>query len=552
MDGGRQAITLLVTFVLAGILGPAAFGVAVIATTYVAFLQLLTTQGLQPALIQRQDLRPAHPDAAFWMILTASGVLALVTVPVSAWWADVNHTPELRGVVIALTLLLPIQSVKLVQEALLRRELNFRPLAVRTNVSVLVGGMVGIVAAFVLRDVWALVAQQAATVVLDVAILWRMSPWRPGLRFERRAARDLVSYTAGSSLASLGVFASARADVLVTGLFFGAVGAGIYRFASRLVDTAINVTVTSLHGASLPELARFQDDPRKFADRLVVVMRASALLSLPALGVLAGVAEPLMEVVGDRWEAAAAPLMVLCIMAGARALMMFIGPMLQALGRVGQLATLSWLSAALSVVAFVVAGLLLRDASLRHQVLAMSWSRAVLYGVVFMAINIVVLRRNTQVRVSSLAVSVLPSLAAGQAGLLAAGLTARAVRDLVPDTVRLAAAGGAGAAVAAVVLWAADPMVRTTVARHLAARGWGGYATAAHAPTSASATWEPAQTAGIAVATAALRASDPSPRAVGATVPDRSAPASDPWDPGGPATSIPSLATTGPPSKDAR
>jgi O-antigen/teichoic acid export membrane protein len=220
MDVGRQGTTLLVTFVLAGILGPAVFGVAVIAATYVAFLQLLTTQGLQPALIQRRDLRPAHPDAAFWMILAASGVLALVTVPVSAWWADVNHTPELRGVVIALTLLLPLESVRLVQEAILRRDLNFRPLAIRTNVSVLVGGLIGIVAAFALRNVWALVAQQAATVVLDVAILWRFSPWRPGFRFERRAARDLVSYTAGSSLASLGVFATARADVLVTGLFF--------------------------------------------------------------------------------------------------------------------------------------------------------------------------------------------------------------------------------------------------------------------------------------------------------------------------------------------
>ena len=141
MDVGRQFTTLLVTFVLAGMLGPRAYGIVAIAATYIAFLQLLLAQGLQPAVIQRRDLRDEHKDTAFWMIMAAAVGLTLLTIPLSSWWADLNNTPELGPVVLALSLTLPIEGLRVVQEALMRRDLNMRPLAVRTNVSVIFGGI---------------------------------------------------------------------------------------------------------------------------------------------------------------------------------------------------------------------------------------------------------------------------------------------------------------------------------------------------------------------------------------------------------------------------
>ena len=245
MDVGRQFTTLLVTFVLAGMLGPRAYGIVAIAATYIAFLQLLLAQGLQPAVIQRRDLRDEHKDTAFWMIMAAAVGLTLLTIPLSSWWADLNNTPELGPVVLALSLTLPIEGLRVVQEALMRRDLNMRPLAVRTNVSVIFGGVVGVVCAVVFRNVWALVAQQLATSACDVVCLWWYSDWRPHFRVTRWAAKDLLSFSVGSSIASLGVFVNTRADVLITGVFFGGVAVGLYRFASRLVDTVVSVTVTS-------------------------------------------------------------------------------------------------------------------------------------------------------------------------------------------------------------------------------------------------------------------------------------------------------------------
>ena len=508
MDVGRQATTLIVTFVIAGVLGPASYGVVALATTYVVLLQMLVTQGMVPAIIQRPNLRPEHSDAAFWMVMGASVGLTLLTVPFSGWWADINHTPELAPVVIALSLLLPLQGLHIVQEGLFRRDLDIRPMAVRTNVSVLIGGVVGVVAAVTLRNVWALVAQQLTTGVLELVIMWRFSRWRPRLRFNRQAARELLSFSSGSSLASLGNFLNGRADVLITGVFFGPVAVGLYRFASRLVDSAISVTVSSLQGASLPELSRHQDNPERFAERLVVVMRASALLSLPVLGVLAGVASPLMDAVGDRWDRAAMPLTILCIMGAGRALTMLNGPMLQALGRAGTLAWLSWLFAAISAGSFAATGVALRHAAVADQVTWMSWSRAALWGGLFVLVNIWVLKWATSVSVARVARSAAPSALAGVAAMVVGTTVSGATTGLSIPLARLVVVGTAAALTAVAVLYSCDAIVRTSLARNLAARGWGGYDVAAHAPGQVRAGAQ-APAFGAAVAGAALRASEP-------------------------------------------
>lgn len=486
MDVGRQVTTLLVTFVLAGMLGPKAYGIVAIAATYISFLQLLLAQGLEPAVIQRRDLRDEHKDSAFWMIMAAATVLTLLTIPLSSWWAHLNDTPELAPVVLALSLCLPIEGMRVVQEALMRRDLNMRPLAVRTNISVIFGGIVGVVFAVIFRNVWALVAQQLATSACDVLVLWWYSDWRPRFRFATWAAKDLLSFSVGSSLASLGVFVNGRADVLITGLFFGGVAVGLYRFASRLVDTVVSVTVTSLQGASLPELSRYQDNPDRFRERMKSVLRASALLSLPLLGVLAGVADPLMESVGPKWDRAVAPLMILTIMGAVRAETMLLGPILQALGRTRLFAVLSWFNGGLSALSFVIAGVLLSDASIQTQVVAMSWSRAILYAVVFLSLNLWVLHWVTKVEIRTVLATSAPSFFAAVAAFGVGFVIASTLDGLVPALFRLAATGSVSVAVGGAVLYALDPHVRASIGRFLAAYGLGGFATAAHAATPRS------------------------------------------------------------------
>ena len=65
--GGQQGVGTLVTFVLAVLLGPHAYGLVAIATIYIAFVQLALNQGFSTTIIQREELEPGHLDSAFWL-----------------------------------------------------------------------------------------------------------------------------------------------------------------------------------------------------------------------------------------------------------------------------------------------------------------------------------------------------------------------------------------------------------------------------------------------------------------------------------------------------
>ena len=125
---GERAFSALFTILLAAILGPREFGIISIALIYIQFIKMLLEQGFVAALIQRKDLDADHMDTVFWINMAESAVLIVLSVAFSKWWAAVNSVSALVPIIAALSLCIPIEAVSLVQIALLKREMNFRPL----------------------------------------------------------------------------------------------------------------------------------------------------------------------------------------------------------------------------------------------------------------------------------------------------------------------------------------------------------------------------------------------------------------------------------------
>jgi PST family polysaccharide transporter len=458
---GQEGMTFLVTLVIAGILGPEAYGIVALAAVYILLMQMLL-QSMIPAVVQRPALTDADKDTAFWMTFAAALFFAAGSIALSGWWASINGVPELRSVVMALSLLVVVKGLVVVQEALLRRAMDFGPLALRTNVSVLVGGVVGIGLAIGGAGVWALVGQQLTTGVVELAVLWSDTSWRPRWRFHADSARGLARFSGASAVGSIGVFLNNRSDVLLMGLFFGAAAVGLYRLASRIVESVANLLMVSLQAVALPEFSRYQDDEDRFAGRLVVLVRTGAMLALPTLGIIVACSTPIMGLLGDQWDPAARVLAVLCVVGGVRAVTAFSGPMLQAQGRPGLGAGLAWLAGGLSAITFVVTGVALRDADIVDQVFWMAISRALLFGIVFFGINLWLMRRFGGASIRAILAAISPSLVSGLSAAAAGWLfLTSGVVDGWPDLAALVATGMVSTAVAVALLMTTEPHARS-------------------------------------------------------------------------------------------
>lgn len=379
LTSGRTFMTLIVSLVLARILGPEAFGLIAMANVFILFAELFVRQGLVSAIVQRPTLTAAHLDTAFWMTVMLAAVLAPAAVGASGWWAAANDTPELAGLITALVPLLVFKALGVAQEAHIRRQMNFRALALRTNVAVLTGGAAGITAALLGAGVWSLVIQQLVTAFLELVLIWLLSSWRPRWRFRTDAARDLLSFSARMVLAALGSFINTHSDALLIGLFFGPLLVGLYRMAVRFISIMLELTSGTLQLVMLPELARFTEDRSAFNNRTVEVIRLASLLAVPVLGVLAASSDALMGLLGDEWAPAADALKVLCILAVVQAVAAFLAPVLQAAGRPGLLAWMTWISAGLSAGSFAAAGLWLAGFDVEDQVLWLAIIRTAVF-----------------------------------------------------------------------------------------------------------------------------------------------------------------------------
>lgn len=333
MQGSQQAGALVVGLVLAALLGPEVFGLSAMALVYIGVLNLVQRQGLSLAVIQRHGLTDAHMNAAFWLQIGASLIISLLSVGLAGLWAEATDEPLLRYVIVALTPLLPLSALSAIQEATLVRQERMRALALRSALSVVIGGVVGVAAAMAGAGVWALVAQQLVTSAVALATLWWASDWRPSLSFSRAAAQDLLGFSAGGFVGALGSFLASRGDALVLGLFVGPTTLGIYRLAERLVDSAATLTTQPVVVIGLPRMSRYQAELEALREVYRKLTKLSGLVALPILGILAGSADPLTRLLGPEWLPAAGALQWLAVAGALRALTAANAPLLLAVGR---------------------------------------------------------------------------------------------------------------------------------------------------------------------------------------------------------------------------
>jgi O-antigen/teichoic acid export membrane protein len=415
MNCGQQGLTALFSFGLAAIVGPRDFGTLAMAMIYIQFVQIFLEQGLVATLIQRKDLRTEHLDSVFWMGFGLSLALMAVTIVGSPYWAAVNHLPGLAAVICALSLMLPIEGLDIVQRAILQREMDFKSLSIRTNLAVIAGGIPGLVMAFRGFGVWSLVAQKLLQETVALGLLWGLSPWRPGFRCELASLRELWRVSLSNLLSRVGVFFSGQSDGLLMGLFFGPMAVGLYQLANRLMSTVLTTTTGSIQIVSLPQFSRFQHQPAELRESVLACIRLTAIVSVPALVGLSVVSRPLMRVLGRDWAQATNALQILTVVGIVMTFQYLIGPLLQAVSKPHQAAAMVWAHGAISVVTLVAAGIFLKSAAIERQVFGIATVRLVVAFFFFVPVIFYFLSRICQISVFEFAQTVAPSFASSAA-----------------------------------------------------------------------------------------------------------------------------------------
>lgn len=463
---GERAFSALFMFILAAMLGPRDFGIISIALTQILFLQMFLDQGLAAALIQRRDLKQEHLDAVFWMDLALSLVLVSLSVVFCGWWARLNHAPEAAPVIAAISVSIVIEALAVVQTSLLRRTMDFKALSIRTNIAVVLSGMVGIGMALAGFRVWALVGQQIVRDLTALILLWRLSSWRPRFEFSWKHLRELMGFSIPNFSAQLANFADSQGSSVVLGLLFGPIALGLYRLADRFVNSVVVMATSSIQAVSLPEFSRLQGSPGELRKSVLSCIRLSASLTLPALAGLAAVSQSLMANVGAQWEPATSVLQILCIAGMCIIFAYFTGPFMQSLARTSALAVLEWARTVAGVLLIVAVGLAVRNGPLNSQIVGIGLARLAISGLIVAPVFLYILMHLAGISLFEMVASVFPAIASA-VSVAAAVTLYRWFGVLMPTKpiFQLVSEIALGGTIGVAALLALDAQLRLAVAR---------------------------------------------------------------------------------------
>lgn len=350
-----QITRFAVLVTLARLLTPRDFGLAGMVLVFSGLVSIFTDLGLGAALVQRRELSEEDRSTAFWTSLTAGAAFSLVGIALAGPIAGFYGEPRVQLLFAAFSITFLLSALRTTQNALLRREMDFRSLELRTMGGYLAGAVAGILVALLGGGAWAIVAQQIAIAAVGTALLWTFSPWRPRLVFSLASLRELGSFGGKLFGTNLLFYANRNVDNMLIGRFLGASALGVYAIGYNVMLSPFREIATPIREVLFPAFARLKDEPERVGAAWLRVNRLLAAITVPISVTLVVVAPDFVPVVfGDRWKPAVPVVQILAWVGLLQSLQRLNGSVLQACGRAGMLLLFSVIAFIASMAAFVL------------------------------------------------------------------------------------------------------------------------------------------------------------------------------------------------------
>ena len=331
---GLQLMKFVTGIVLARLLFPEQFGLIAMLYLFIAVANALIESGFGAALIQKRNATLVDICSIFYFNIAvgfaAAGLFYLATPFIAAFYDQ----PTLAPIARAMSLIVVINSLGLIQGTILARQIDFKT---QTKVSLLAGGIsgiIGIALAVAGFGVWSLAVQQIAASFFQTAFLWLFNPWRPSLLFSVQSLREMFGF--GSRLLASGLLNQVFDNLyyVVIGRLFSAASLGFFTCAMALADLPPRTLSGMVVKVTFPVFSTVQDDPPRLKRCLRKAFLFLVFANFPMMIGLAAIAHPLVVVLlTEKWSACVPYLQLLCVMGLLYPLHLINLNVLQALGR---------------------------------------------------------------------------------------------------------------------------------------------------------------------------------------------------------------------------
>ncbi|MGA8148698.1 MAG: lipopolysaccharide biosynthesis protein [Gallionellaceae bacterium] len=309
-----QAFSWLSTILVVRFISPADYGLNAMLESPLILMMLLSTIGLDAALVQAKKIKPDELQSIFGFLLILNGVLFLCYFFGGAIFASYYHEPRLDLLAKALAFVFVLVPFRVIPNALLDRQLDFKLRAQLETITTVVAAITVLALGYLGAGVWALVSGVIVGRLLMSVLLMIFMPWFIVPRFNFSEIGRMVSIGGIMALGGAFFMLSDQLVSLIAGPRLGAALLGVFAVSSQFAYLPLAKGMPMVNQTLLPAFSKFQEHRDSATYYLHKLLGVTSLAFFPMMVGMASVADTLvLTVFGVKWAASIVPLVIMSI-----------------------------------------------------------------------------------------------------------------------------------------------------------------------------------------------------------------------------------------------
>ncbi len=290
------------TIILARLLFPNDFGLFGMAAVSLGFVDTFFQSGFNAALVREKGNVNEYLNSAWTTGVLRNAVLSVAIFFLAPLAGAFFHNETIVPFARALALATFIAGFENIGIVLLQKEMRFNQ-NFRFNVSIVLLEVVSvIIAAFFLRNAWALVLGAIANRFFATVLSYVFHPYRPKFEWNTKRIRHLFSYGRWVWAMSIIGYLVSQGDNITVGKMLAPADLGFYQAAFALALLPSGEIARSFGNILFPLFSKIENDKEFLRRSFIRVARIIFAITIPAsFGLLALAPEIVSIIYGERW-----------------------------------------------------------------------------------------------------------------------------------------------------------------------------------------------------------------------------------------------------------
>ncbi len=320
--------------ILARILAPNDFGLFGLSLLSLSVMETFSQTGFQTALIQKKEDISPYLDVAWTVSLIRGLALFAILFLLAPSIAVFFNASEASLVIRLIGLSIFLNGLTNVGVVYFQKDLDFKKQFLYQFSITISDFVVAILAAVILRNVWALVFGQLAGGLTGAVISYFIHPYRPKLSLNIGRVKELFDFGRWVVGSHILTFLITQGDDIFVGKMLGMVPLGFYQMAYKISNMPATEISHVVSKVTFPAYSRMQDNLLRLKESYTRVLQFTTFLSFPIAGLIFLLAHDFTRIfLGQKWMSIVPPMQILAVCGAIRSVGATIGPVFVSVGK---------------------------------------------------------------------------------------------------------------------------------------------------------------------------------------------------------------------------